>query len=558
LLGNLIITDFAENPHHTLANRVPLPFGQVLVNLRLGSFLECRHGFRALGKSNIPVLHGGAIHALEYSARSALGDRLLSAHSNTCVKQEKILHLPEKKSALPTGGAVLFLVYFVFFPVLITILVYFILLLASQFGIFGGIIMISENWEFPLIAIGGLPMLFFYPPIIILINYITYKLIMGSFQRERHDYFTKVELIIESLPASLFLRQVDADGSSKLIYRGGRYRDVYRTTDDDLRFRGDIFSLSIGQQKAVDTYLACLRDGETVLEWEFQRPNMPSCWIRSYFKTVSLDGKGGGEIIGFGLNIDREREVALRNVHAIRMSSLGEMASSIAHELKQPLQTLSLAAEITMMQASGHPVPSVNSQLETIINQARRAADVIEHVRRFSRGDVPSEPPRPVDLHKAIEGALALVGAYLRASGITVTFNDNADITLLAHEISLQQALTNIFINARDAMHDLPTGRIRQLRIETRRRGAQLAEITINDTGGGIDPAVLPRLFQPFVTTKSTDSGTGLGLSICHGLLTAMSFKISASNTAEGAQFIITGPTERGQVERLKPRVQSV
>jgi C4-dicarboxylate-specific signal transduction histidine kinase len=273
---------------------------------------------------------------------------------------------------------------------------------------------------------------------------------------------------------------------------------------------------------------------------------------------VSLDGKGGGEIIGFGLNIDREREVALRNAHAIRMSSLGEMASSIAHELKQPLQTLSLAAEITMMQSSGNAVPAVNAQLETIISQARRAADVIEHLRRFSRGDVPSEPPRPVDLRKAIEGALALVGAYLRASGITVTFNDNADITLLAHEISLQQALTNIFINARDAMHDLPPGRIRQLRIATRRRGAQLAEITISDTGGGIDPAVLPRLFQPFVTTKSTDSGTGLGLSICHGLLTAMSFKISANNTAEGAQFTITGPAERALKERLPAQSESI
>ena len=468
------------------------------------------------------------------------------------------MRLPHKKSDVLIGRASLFLAYVVFFPVLAGILVYFSLLFISNIEFFKDIIIISDKWEFPLITIGGVPMLIFYPPILFLVNFISYKFVAGSFQRERRDYFAKVELIIESLPASLFLRQVSADGSSKLIYRGGRYRDVYRTTDDDLRYRGDIFSLSIGQQKAIDTYLACLRDGETVLEWEFLRPTLPSCWIRSYFKTVSLDGKGGGEIIGFGLNIDREREVALRNVHAIRMSSLGEMASSIAHELKQPLQTLSLAAEITMMQSSGNSIPAVNAQLETIISQARRAADVIEHLRRFSRGDVPSEPPRPVDLRKAIEGALALVGAYLRASGITVTFNDNADITLLAHEISLQQALTNIFINARDAMHDLPPGRIRQLRIETRRRGAQLAEITINDTGGGIDPAVLPRLFQPFVTTKSTDSGTGLGLSICHGLLTAMSFKISASNTAEGAQFTITGPAERALKERLPAQSESI
>ena len=456
------------------------------------------------------------------------------------------------------GGPLTFLLLFVLMPLLAFAVIFGAILAISYIDNFEYIFVRSNNWEFPLITIYNVPVGFIFPPIVIVINYLTYVVIMGVFQRERRDYFGKVELIIESLPASLFLRQVNGDGSSKLIYRGGRYHDVYRTSDDDLRFMGDIFSLSVGHQKAVDTYLACLRDGETVLEWEFLRPDKPSCWIRSYFKTVNLDGNGGGEIIGFGLNIDREREVAVRNVNAIRMSSLGEMASSIAHELKQPLQTLSLAAEITMMQSQGHLVPAINVQLETIINQARRAADVIEHLRRFSRGDVPNEPPRPVNLRKAIEGALALVGAYLRASGITVTLNDNTDITLLAHEISLQQALTNIFINARDAMHDLPPGHIRQLRIATRRRGAQLAEIIISDTGGGIDPAVLPRLFQPFVTTKSTDSGTGLGLSICHGLLTAMSFKISASNTAEGAQFTITGPAEQAQAEQVPSQSSSV
>jgi signal transduction histidine kinase len=471
--------------------------------------------------------------------------------------QEKSVIISPTKFNIIGGGPKIFLVLFVLFPILVILAVYFGLLLSSYIGNFGEIIVVSPKWEFPLIKIHGIPMLFILPPIVIFVNYMTYLAIIRIFQRERWGYFNKVELIIESLPASLFLRQVNSDGSSKLIYRGGRYHDVYRTTDDDFRFKGDIFSLSIGPQKAIDTYLACLRDGETVLEWEFQRPGQPSCWIRSYFKTVSLDGKGGGEIIGFGLNIDREREVALRNVNAIRMSSLGEMASSIAHELKQPLQTLSLAAEITMMQAIGHPASAINAQLDTIINQARRAADVIEHLRRFSRGDVPNEPPRPVNLRKAIEGALSLVGAYLRASGITVTFGDKTEITVLAHEISLQQALTNIFMNARDAMHDLPPGQIRQLRISTRRSSAQFAEITIGDTGGGIDPAVLPRLFQPFVTTKTTDSGTGLGLSICHGLLTAMSFKISASNTAEGAQFTITGPAERAQAERLPSQSQS-
>ena len=143
---------------------------------------------------------------------------------------------------------------------------------------------------------------------------------------------------------------------------------------------------------------------------------------------------------------------------------------------------------------------------------------------------------------------------------------------VMADPGQFEQAVLNLAVNARDAMADGGRLTIRTRNVtaadcaamadtgktETDLPQADYVVFEIEDSGIGIAPQVISKIFQPFFTTKEVGKGTGLGLSICHGLLTAMSFKISASNTAEGAQFIITGPTERGQVERLKPRVQSV
>lgn len=143
-------------------------------------------------------------------------------------------------NVLPTSRF-MFLVIFIVFPIFVFIGMYGIILVAAYLGNFDKIFTLSDNWQYPIVKILGIPMIIFFVPVVIIVNYITYISILRFFQRERREYFGKVELIIESLPASLFLRQVNGDGSSQLIYRGGRYHEVYRTRDDDARFDGDIF-----------------------------------------------------------------------------------------------------------------------------------------------------------------------------------------------------------------------------------------------------------------------------------------------------------------------------
>jgi signal transduction histidine kinase len=103
----------------------------------------------------------------------------------------------------------------------------------------------------------------------------------------------------------------------------------------------------------------------------------------------------------------------------------------------------------------------------------------------------------------------------------------------------------NLLVNAADALRSLPPGAPRRIRVAAAAEGGPtgaMVRLTVADTGGGILAAILPRLFEPFVSTKDADQGTGLGLSICHGLVKAMGGGIEARNGPEGAVFTILLP----------------
>jgi C4-dicarboxylate-specific signal transduction histidine kinase len=106
--------------------------------------------------------------------------------------------------------------------------------------------------------------------------------------------------------------------------------------------------------------------------------------------------------------------------------------------------------------------------------------------------------------------------------------------------VALEQVLTNLLLNAADALMARPPGAPRRIRIAADRGNDGMVRVTVADTGGGIPAEILPRIFEPFVTTKGPDRGTGLGLSICHGLITAMGGSIEAHNDAAGAVFVLT------------------
>lgn len=233
--------------------------------------------------------------------------------------------------------------------------------------------------------------------------------------------------------------------------------------------------------------------------------------------------KGRVEYLGAVMDVTaaKQAEEALfraqtQLAHASRVTSLGELAASIAHEVNQPLTAITSSGEACRRWLE-RPVPDLNEarlSLERIISSACRASDVISRVRALSRK---SDPLRQVEsLNDIVSETLGLVQHELAHHKISpkvalTTANEQVN----ADRVQLQQVIINLLINACHAMTAVePLDRV--LSVCTRVEGDE-AVLEVTDQGTGIDPAVLPSLFTPFFTTKQT--GLGMGLSICRSII---------------------------------------
>ncbi len=224
------------------------------------------------------------------------------------------------------------------------------------------------------------------------------------------------------------------------------------------------------------------------------------------------------------LTESRLQELQSEITHMSRFTALGEMASTLAHEINQPLTAINnyLRGSNRLLERIDDPaVPMLRDAIGKAADQALRAGDIIRRLREFvARGD---SERRIENLRRLIEDAstLALIGA--REHGITVAFRiDPAVDLVIADRIQIQQVLVNLIRNAVDVMAET-SGR-RALDIETRGMSDEAVEISVADTGSGLAPEVAQHLFQPFVTTKQ--KGMGLGLSICRTIVEAHGGKI--------------------------------
>lgn len=235
----------------------------------------------------------------------------------------------------------------------------------------------------------------------------------------------------------------------------------------------------------------------------------------------------------------RLQELQSELVHMSRFTALGEMASTLAHEINQPLTAIASylkGCRRILGRMEGAEVPLLADAVNQAAEQALRAGQVIRHLREFvARG----ESERHIEgLPKLIEeaSALALVGA--REKGVHVRFDLDPDAPLvLADRIQVQQVLLNLIRNAIEAMQGAPR---RELVVATKALPADaLVEVSVADTGSGLAPEVASQLFQPFVTTKA--SGMGVGLSICRTIVEAHGGKILAEpGPAGGTTFRFT------------------
>ncbi len=232
------------------------------------------------------------------------------------------------------------------------------------------------------------------------------------------------------------------------------------------------------------------------------------------------------------LTESRMKELQSELTHMSRFTALGEMASTLAHEINQPLTAINnyLRGSQRLLDRIDDPsAPLLREAIGKAADQALRAGDIIRRLREFvARGD---SERRTESLPKLIEDAstLALIGA--KENGIAVEFRlDPAADLVIADRIQIQQVLVNLIRNAIEVMAEVSGHRA--LHIETRANADKTVEISVADTGTGLAPEVARHLFQPFVTTKQ--KGMGLGLSICRTIVEAHGGKIWVDARPEG------------------------
>jgi two-component system sensor kinase FixL len=208
----------------------------------------------------------------------------------------------------------------------------------------------------------------------------------------------------------------------------------------------------------------------------------------------------------------RLQELQSELVHMARFTALGEMASTLAHELNQPLTAAASylnGARRLLDQEKAENLPVVRDAVDRAAQQALRAGQIIRRLREFvARGEA---EPKIESVVKLIEdaSALALVGA--KETGARVMFHFDPSVELvLADKVQIQQVLLNLIRNAVEAMQESAR---RDLTISSQRQNSESVIITVADTGSGIAAEIRDQLFQPFVTTKRHGMGVGLSIS---------------------------------------------
>jgi PAS domain S-box-containing protein len=238
---------------------------------------------------------------------------------------------------------------------------------------------------------------------------------------------------------------------------------------------------------------------------------------------------------------DTERkEAAAKIIQSSKLATLGEMATSVAHELNQPLNVIRMAAGNTRRNLSkGNLDPKyLSEKLVRIEEQTARAAGIIDHMGMFGREA--TERSESIDPRNVVMNALDLMGEQLRLAGIeVVTVLPDECSCVFGHAIQMEQVILNLLTNARDAIEESEGIAKITVRVSESDKAVQ---ITVQDTGKGIPADVLHRIFEPFYTTKEMGRGTGLGLSVSYGIVRDMQGTIVAENIDDGARFTITVP----------------
>lgn len=292
-----------------------------------------------------------------------------------------------------------------------------------------------------------------------------------------------------------------------------------------------------------------VRRGEVVSQYDTQRVTKDGR-ILDMSLTLSPIRDGSGSVTGVStiardmtelrLAERRVRELTGEMLHISRLSAMGQLASSLAHELNQPLTAVVNYSEAArhMMAGAAPPMARIAEFLAKIAAQAERAGQIIRRLRGHVEK---SEVERALDsLAAVVEEASALATIGAKIDGVRVGYDLDPDLPpVLIDKIQIQQVVVNLVRNAIEALREAER---REVTIRTARAEGGHQEVAVIDTGPGLAPEIAENLFRPFATTKK--DGMGIGLSICRSIVEAHGGRIWAEpNPGGGTAFRFILPT---------------
>lgn len=252
---------------------------------------------------------------------------------------------------------------------------------------------------------------------------------------------------------------------------------------------------------------------------------------------------GGSLIFAYVERSANERlaQTQAKAAQATRLVALGEMASGIAHEIRNPLSAIQLAASHIVEQPND---PALVAQLgERIQRIVGRTDRIIDTLRSFSR-DASGDPFADKPVERIVGEALELCGKRFADSGVALEVPAiSPDLVIECRSVQLSQVLVNLLSNAYDAVAMMPSPWVK---IDVATEDASIT-IAVTDSGAGIPTELRQRLFEPFFTTKGPDRGTGLGLSLSRSIVVAHHGMLELDDRAPNTRFVLRVPRAQRQ-----------
>ena len=285
-------------------------------------------------------------------------------------------------------------------------------------------------------------------------------------------------------------------------------------------------------------------------------------WLQTVKRPIVESDGSVKQVLGVSTDITQRKktELELREqraelAHVARISTMGELAASLAHELNQPLTAILSNAQAAQRFMSSKPadLEEVREILQDIVKDNSRAGEVIRRMRALVKKE--EIDFASLDLASLIREVALLVhsDAILQNIKISLTLDDELP-TVLGDKVQLQQVVLNLLLNAFDVMRDCSAPE-REVKLHAEPYGGTLVKVAVSDRGTGVSLDKLDKIFQPFYSTKG--EGLGMGLSICRSIIEAHSGHLWAENNPDrGATFYFTLPVE--QRRRIESRKTSV